>query len=179
MNLKEKYNKEVVPKLKEKFGYKNNLAVPKMFKATINIGLGSGLKDSNYIELVEKNLTKISGQKPVSVKARKSISGFKIREGMIVGMMVTLRKDRMYDFIDKLINISLPRVRDFRGISPKGVDQGGNLSIGIKEHTIFPEIKMDDVERIHGLQVVISTTANNKEEGLEMFKLLGFPFKKK
>lgn len=179
MTLKEKYNKEVLPKLKEKFGYKNNLSVPKMSKVTINVGLGAGIKDSSFTELVEKNLIQISGQKPVLVKARKSIAGFKIREGMVVGIMVTLRRDRMYDFVDKLINVSLPRVRDFRGISQKCVDQGGNLSVGIKEHIIFPEIKMDDVERIHGLQLVISTTARNREEGLEMFKLIGFPFKKK
>ena len=131
------------------------------------------------IELVEKNLTTITGQKPVPVKARKSISGFKIREGMIVGMMVTLRGDRMYSFVDKLINVSLPRVRDFRGISPKAVDQGGNLSIGIKEYIVFPEIHMDDVQQIHGLQVIISTTAKGKEEAFKLFDLMGFPFKKK
>lgn len=179
MILKEKYNKEIVPVLREKFGYKNNLAVPKIAKVTVNVGLGAGLKDSSYQELVEGTLVKITGQKPVSVKARKSIAGFKIREGMEVGVMVTLRGKRMYDFVDKLINISLPRIRDFRGISPKTVDQGGNLSIGIKEYIIFPEIKMDDVERIHGLQVVISSTAKNREEGLELFTLMGFPFKKK
>ena len=178
MTLKEKYKKEIVSNLKEKFGYKNIFSVPKITKVTINVGLGAA-KDSGYLELVEKNLTAIAGQKPVSVKAKKSIAGFKIREGMIVGMMMTLRGDRMYDFVDKLVNVSLPRVRDFRGISPKSVDEGGNLSIGIKEHIIFPEIHMDDVERIHGLQVVITTSAKSREEGFEMFKLMGFPFKKK
>ncbi len=178
MNLKETYKKEIISNLKEKFGYKNVLSVPKMTKVTINVGLGA-TKDSGYQELVEKNLMAITGQKPVPVKARKSIAGFKIREGMVVGMMITLREKRMYDFVDKLINVSLPRVRDFRGISPKSVDAGGNLSVGIKEHIIFPEIHMDDVERIHGLQVVISTTAKSKEEGLELFKLMGVSFKKK
>lgn len=179
MNLREKYNKKVIPELKEKFGYKNNFEVPKISKVTVNVGLGAGLKDSGYTELVQNNIAKITGQKTVAVKARKSIAGFKIREGMEVGVMVTLRGKRMYDFVDKLINISLPRVRDFRGISSKSVDQGGNLSVGIKEHIIFPEIRMDDVERLHGLQVVISSTASNREEGLELFTLLGFPFKKK
>jgi large subunit ribosomal protein L5 len=178
MILKEKYKKEIISNLKEKFGYKNIFSVPKMTKVTINVGLGA-VKDSGYQELVEKNLTAITGQKPVLVKAKKSIAGFKIREGMIVGMMMTLRGDRMYDFVDKLVNVSLPRVRDFRGILPKSVDEGGNLSIGIKEHIIFPEIHMDDVERIHGLQAVITTTAKSREEGFEMFKLMGFPFKKK
>ena len=178
MTLKEKYKKEIVPSLKEKFNYKNIFSIPKLSKVTVNIGLGVS-SDKVYQELVEKNLKAITGQKPVQVKARKSIAGFKIREGMVVGMMVTLRGERMYNFVDKLINVSLPRVRDFRGILPKSVDDGGNLSIGIKEHIIFPEIHMDDVERIHGLQVVISTTAKNKEEGFEIFKLMGVPFKKK
>jgi large subunit ribosomal protein L5 len=178
MTLKEKYKKEIISNLKEKFGYKNIFSVPKMTKVTINVGLGA-TNDAGYRELVEKNLTAIAGQKPVPVKAKKSIAGFKIREGMTVGMMMTLRGDRMYDFVDKLVNISLPRVRDFRGIPPKSVDEGGNLSIGIKEYIIFPEIHMDDVERIHGLQVVITTTAKSREEGFEMFKLMGFPFKKK
>jgi len=178
MTLKEKYKKEIISNLKEKFGYKNIFSVPKMTKVTINVGLGA-TNDAGYRELVEKNLTAIAGQKPVPVKAKKSIAGFKIREGMTVGMMMTLRGDRMYDFVDKLVNISLPRVRDFRGIPPKSVDEGGNLSIGIKEYIIFPEIHMDDVERIHGLQAVITTTAKSREEGFEMFKLMGFPFKKK
>lgn len=179
MNLKEKYNKEIVPKLKEKFGYKNNLAVPRLEKVVLNVGLGSNLKDKNYLELVENNLMRISGQKPIQTKARKSIAGFKIREGMIVGMSVVLRGKRMFDFISRLVDATLPRVRDFRGLFLKSIDKKGNFSLGIKEYTVFPEIKMDEVERLHGLQISVSTTAQNNKEGLELLKLLGFPFKNK
>ncbi len=179
MTFQEKYNKEVVPKLKEKFGYKNNFEIPRLQKAILNVGIGSSVRDASYLELVEKTLKTITGQKPVQNKARKSIAGFKIREGMVVGMSVTLRGKKMNDFVNKLINITLPRVRDFRGISLKSVDKNGNLNIGFKEYIVFPEIKIDDVERIHGLQAVIVTTAKTKEEGTELFKLLGVPFKKK
>ncbi|MBT4277792.1 50S ribosomal protein L5 [Candidatus Falkowbacteria bacterium] len=179
MTFKENYNKEIIPAIKKEFGYKNDLEAPKLEKVTINVGLGSDINDSNFVKLVEKTLTTIAGQKPIRNKARKSIAGFKIREGMTVGVSVTLRNKKMYDFVDKLINISLPRVRDFRGISLKSVDENGNLSIGIKEYIIFPEIHMDDVEKIHGLQMVITTTAKTKKEGTALFKLLGVPFKKK
>ncbi|MCK5459607.1 50S ribosomal protein L5 [Candidatus Parcubacteria bacterium] len=178
-HLKEKYNKEIVPKLKEKFGYKNSLAVPRLEKVVLNVGLGSGLKEKSYLELVENNLKRISGQKPIQTKARKSIAGFKIREGMVVGMSVVLRKKRMYDFISRLVNATLPRVRDFRGLSVKSIDKKGNFNLGTKEYTVFPEIKMDEVEKLHGLQVSVSATAKNREEGLELLKLLGFPFKDK
>ncbi|MFA7662472.1 MAG: 50S ribosomal protein L5 [Patescibacteria group bacterium] len=174
----EKYNKEIIPALKKTFGYKNVMAIPKLEKLVINVGLGSGLKDDKYVELVEKTLTGISGQKPVRTKARKAIAGFKIREGMEVGVKVSLRGDKMYDFIDKLVNVTFPRVRDFWGISEKLVDSKGNLSIGFKEHTVFPEIAPEEVDRPHGLQINIKTTAGNHKEGLELFKLLGFPFKK-
>jgi large subunit ribosomal protein L5 len=176
--LKQKYLKEIIPALKEKFGYKNILAVPKLLKVTLNVGISATKKDDKYQELINKTLTRISGQKPVFTKAKKAISSFKTREGQIVGAKVTLRKDRMYDFVDKLIGISLPRVRDFRGINSKSVDKGGNLTIGFKEHLVFGEINMDEVENIHGLEVVLTTNAKNKEEGLELFKLLGMPFQK-
>ena len=174
--IKEKYNKVVLPVLKEKFGYKNNLAIPRIEKVVINVGTGHGLKDAKFNDVVEYTLQRITGQKPVKTTAKKSISNFKIREGLVVGMMVTLRGKRRDDFIDKLINITLPRVRDFRGLSPKSVDPQGNLNIGFSEHIAFPEIKSDEVEKIHGLQVSVVTTAKTKEEGLELLKLLGFPF---
>jgi large subunit ribosomal protein L5 len=174
----EKYNKEIIPALKAEFGYKNLMSIPKIEKIVLNVGLGSGLKDDKYTELVEKTLASISGQKAVRTKARKAIAGFKIREGMEVGVKVTLRGDKMYDFIDKLVNITFPRVRDFWGISEKLVDSKGNMSIGFKEHTVFPEISPEEVDRSHGLQISIKTTAGNHKAGLELFRLFGFPFKK-
>lgn len=174
-----KYKEAAVPAMKEKFGYKNNLAVPKLTKVSINVGINARNTDSAYQDMVEKNITRISGQKPVRTKAKKAISSFKVREGMVVGVKVTLRGQRMYDFLDKLTNISLPRVRDFRGINPKNVNDKGNLSIGFKEYNVFPEIKMDEVEKSHGLEVTIDNTAKTREEGLELFQLLGFPFQKK
>ncbi len=176
--LKEKYNKIAVPALKAQFGYKNNLAVPRVEKVVVNVGTGQGLKDAKFNEVVEATLQRITGQRPVKIAAKKSISNFKIRKGLIVGMMVTLRGKRMDDFIDKLINVTLPRVRDFRGLSVKSIDPAGNLNIGFKENIAFPEIKSDEVEKIHGLQISVITTAKTKEEGLELLKLLGFPFQK-
>jgi large subunit ribosomal protein L5 len=178
MNLKEKYNKEIVPKLKEQFSYTNNLLVPRIEKVVINVGFGRHSKEKDFISNIEKTLIAISGQKPVYTKAKKSISSFKIREGMIIGAMVTLRGKRMYDFLDKLINVSFPRVRDFRGISEKSVDKQGNLSIGFKENTAFPEVRVEDINNIHGLEVIINSSAEIKAEGLELFRLAGFPFKK-
>lgn len=176
--ISEKYKKEVLPALKKEFGYKNDMAVPKIEKVVINVGTGHGLKDSKFNEAVEDTLRRITGQQPVKTIAKKSISNFKIREGLVVGMMTTLRGKKMDDFIDKLINITLPRVRDFRGLSPKSVDPKGNLNLGFKEHISFPEIKSDEIEKIHGLQVTFVTTAKNREEGLELLRLLGFPFTK-
>ena len=178
MRLKEKYKKEILPKLKEKFGYKNNMEAPKLVKVVINVGVGRNAKEKDFIENVASSLTRISGQKPILNKAKKAISAFKIRDGQIIGVSVALRKDRMYDFLEKLINITFPRVRDFRGISENHIDRNGNITIGFKEHFSFPEIKADEVEKIHGLEVSLATTAKTKEEGLELFKLLGFPFKK-
>lgn len=178
MKLSEKYKKEIVPKLTEKFGYKNKMAAPKLIKATVNVGVGRFSKEKAYIENVENTLKKITGQKPVLTEAKKSIASFKIRQGMIVGAKVTMRGRKMYDFIEKLIQITFPRSRDFRGISPKAIDGQGNITVGIKEHIAFPEVSVDEVDKIHGLEVCITTSAKTKEEGLELFKLMGMPFKK-
>ncbi|MGC9049193.1 MAG: 50S ribosomal protein L5 [Patescibacteria group bacterium] len=181
MNLRQKYQKEVIPLMKEKFGYKNNLAVPKIEKVVVNVGLSRAIteKDPKYIDSVKESLKKITGQKPIETLSRQSISGFKIRKGMVVGLMVTLRGNRLYDFLDKLINAALPRTRDFRGLSLNSVDKSGNLSIGVREHLIFPEIRAEDVQKTHGLEIIITTTAKNREKGLELLKLLGFPFREK
>jgi len=178
MKLKEKYQKEIAPKLKEEFNHSNSLSVPRLDKVTLNVGVGRFSKDKAHLEMVVQTLRNITGQNPIQTKARKSIASFKVREGSIVGVTVTLRGQKMYDFIEKLVNISLPRVRDFRGLSPKIIDKQGNGTIGIKESIAFPEIKADELEKIHGLEICISTTASNKEEGLALLKLLGFPFKK-
>ncbi len=175
--LQTKYNNDVVPALKEEFGYKNIMQVPKIEKVIINVGYGKHHKDKAFIETVENTLKLISGQQPLHNKAKKSISNFKIREGMEVGCSVTLRGERMYDFLYKLINITLPRVRDFRGLSSTAFDQQGNYTFGMKEHIAFPEVSADAAEKIHGLQVVVSTTANSREEGNALLKSLGFPFK--
>lgn len=174
--LKIKYQNDVVPALKKKFGYENALAVPKIIKVVVSVGLSQGLKDSKFLDIVEDTLKKITGQKPVKTLAKKSISNFKIRQGVPIGMVVTLRGGRMYDFLDKLIRVTFPRVRDFRGLSPKFLDREGNLSVGFREDICFPEIKSEEIEKIHGLQVTVRTTAENKEEGLELLKLVGFPF---
>lgn len=176
INLHNLYNREIVPKLKQEFGYKNNLAVPRLVKVVINVGLSQNSKDAKLQEVAIKTLTRITGQKPVTTKARKSISNFKIRQGMVVGAMVTLRGKRMYDFLGKLVNVALPRVRDFRGLTAKSVDAKGNLAIGFREHMVFPEIRSDELENIHGLEIAIVTTATSQKEGKRLFELLGFPF---
>lgn len=177
-SIKEKYNKKVIPEMKKKFGYKNNLAVPKIVKVVVATGIGS-MKDEEKKKNIESSLSAITGQKPKRNVAKQSIATFKLREGMVIGHSVTLRGNRMYDFLEKLINIAIPRVRDFRGLDPKAVDAQGNLTIGFKEHTAFPETASDDVRKAFGLGVTIATTAKNKEGALEMLKLLGMPFKKK
>jgi len=177
--LQTQYRKTVVPALMEAFGYKNTMQAPGVSKVTVNVGYGRHVKDKAFIENVERTLSAITGQKPVHNKATKSISNFKIREGMPIGASVTLRGPRMYDFLDKLVSVTFPRVRDFRGISPKGFDKQGNYSFGLKENIAFPEISSDAVESIHGLQIVITTTATKAEEGLALLKGLGFPFKDK
>ena len=178
MNLKEKYQRQIIPIMKEKFGYRNDLAVPKIQKVVINTGIGKYRQDQRALDEIEHDLTLITGQKPKKTQAKKAISAFKTRKGMVVGMAVTLRKQRMYDFLDRLIDLTLPRTRDFRGIDLKAIDQFGNLTIGIKEHIVFPEISHENIYIIFGLEVCIVTTAKTKEEGSELFRLLGFPLKK-
>ena len=176
MALKAFYTTDVAPKLQKDFGYTNVHAVPAVQQVTLNIGLGRGLKDAKFLETAERTMRRISGQQPVKTKARMSISTFKIRKDMVVGMKVTLRGKRMWDFLEKLIKVSLPRVRDFRGVSPTAFDEHGNYSLGFTEHIAFPEIRTDDVDVIHGLQVTIGTTAKTKKEALALLKYLGFPF---
>ena len=182
--LKERYNKEVIPKMMEKFGYKNKMAVPKIEKVVINTGFGKMISDKTSDEkkktmsAILNDLAAITGQKPVLTKARKSVSGFKIRRGMPVGAAVILRRKMMSDFLERLINITLPRSRDFQGIDKKSVDKSGNLTIALKEHISFSEILPEKAKNIFGLEITIVTTAGSKEKGLELLKLIGFPIKK-
>lgn len=175
--LQEKYKKEVIPAMKEKFGYKNDLAVPKINKTIVNIGIGSALKDEKAQATISKDLALITGQRSVPTLAKKAIAGFKTRKGMIVGLKTTLRGKRMFDFLSRLVNIALPRTRDFRGLSSKSIDEGGSLTIGIKEHIIFPEISQEDIKKIFGLEITVVSNAKKRQEALELFKLLGFPIK--
>ena len=174
--LKEKYINEVVPGLQEKFNYSNVMAIPKLDKVTINIGLGEAVANPKAVDAAMNDLMAITGQKPVVTKAKKSIATFKVRQGMPIGVKVTLRGERMYEFVDKLVSIALPRVRDFRGVNPNAFDGRGNYALGIKEQLIFPEIEYDKVDKVRGLEVVFSTTAKTDEEGRELLKLLGMPF---
>ena len=177
--LFEQYKKKIKPALQKELGLKNIMAVPKVDKVVINIGLGKAVQDKQWLEIANSILERITGQKPVNTKARKSISNFKIRAGMVVGSKVTLRGQRMYEFIDRLVNATIPRFRDFYGLDPKkGFDKQGNYTMGLKEHIVFPEIGMDDVEKVHGLELTIATTAKNKKEALALLVALGFPFKK-
>ena len=176
--LKEKYIKDVAPALFAKFGYTSSMQTPKIEKVVINIGVGDATQNSKLLEDSVKELTQIAGQKPVITKAKKSIATFKLREGMPIGTKVTLRGERMYEFLDKLFNISLPRVRDFRGVSKTAFDGRGNYTLGVKEQLIFPEINYDKVVKVRGMDIVIVTTAKNDEQGRELLKLLGMPFEK-
>ena len=175
--LKEQYKKEVVPALMKKFGYKSVMQVPELNKVVINIGLGDTRENPKALESAMKELTQITGQKPIITKAKKSIAAFKLREGAEIGCKVTLRSDKMYDFVYKLFNVALPRVRDFRGISADSFDGRGNFSMGIKEQLIFPEIEYDKVDKLRGMDIVFVTTAKSDEESRELLKLLGMPFK--
>jgi large subunit ribosomal protein L5 len=175
--LKIFYEKEVVPKLLETFKYGNMMQVPKLDKVVLNMGMGEAIHNIKLLDTAVDELMTISGQKPVITRAKKSIAAFKLRAGMPIGCMVTLRKNRMYDFVNKLVNIALPRVRDFRGVSGAALDGNGNYSLGIKEHIIFPEIDYDKIDRIKGMNITIVTTATNDEEGKELLKQLGMPFK--
>lgn len=176
--LKERYVKEIVPSLKEKYGYKSVMQVAKLDKIVINIGAGDASHNSKVLDASIHDLEVITGQKPVITKARKSIAGFKLREGQNVGCKVTLRGEQMYNFLDKLITVSLPRVRDFRGLSPKAFDGRGNYTIGIKEQLIFPEIEFDEVVKVRGMDIVLVTTAKTNEEAFDLLKELGIPFRK-
>jgi large subunit ribosomal protein L5 len=175
--FKDYYTETVVPQLKETFNYTNPMQIPKIDKITINMGLGEAIHNIKIIDSAVDELRQIAGQQPVVTRAKKSIAAFKLREGMPIGCMVTLRKNRMYDFLNKLINVALPRVRDFRGISGKAFDGAGNYSLGIKEQLIFPEIDYDKIDKIKGLNITIVTTARTNEEGKELLKLMGMPFK--
>lgn len=176
-DLKTKYEKEVVLAMKDRFGYRNVLACPKLKKVIINSGIGRISKEESIIDNIQKDLALITGQRPVKILAKKSIASFKIRKGMPSGIKVTLRGGKMYDFLDRLIHIALPRSRDFRGLSNKNIDASGNLNIGIKEHIIFPEVSSDDVKNIFSFEVSVVTTAKNREEAVELLRLLGFPLK--
>ena len=176
--LKDYYHNECVPALKEEFGYTNIMQVPKLEKIVLNMGLGEAVQNPKIIDGAVDELTRISGQKAVVTKAKKSIASFKLREGMPIGCRVTLRGDRMYSFLSKLINIALPRVRDFRGMSPKWFDGRGNYSLGVKEQIIFPEIDYDKIDKIKGLNITIVTSAPTNDEGRALLRLMGMPFKK-
>jgi len=176
--LVEKYRKEVVPSLIEKHSYKTPMLVPKIEKIVVNIGVGDAVANSKMLEAAMSDLEKITGQKPIETKAKKSIASFKVREGHKIGCKVTLRGENMYEFLDKLISISLPRVRDFRGVSPKSFDGRGNYTLGIKEQLIFPEINFDEVVKVRGMDIVIVTTAKTDEEAFDLLKELGVPFRK-
>ncbi len=175
--LKDKYKSDVVPAMIQKFGYKNAMQVPKLEKVIVNMGLGEAIQNSKIIDAAVNDIMTITGQKPVVTKSKKSIAAFKLREGMSVGAKVTLRGDRMYEFVDRLASVALPRVRDFRGISPKSFDGRGNYSMGVKEQLIFPEVDYDKIDKIRGMDIIFVTTAKTDEEGRELLKLMGMPFR--
>jgi large subunit ribosomal protein L5 len=177
MNLKERFRKEMVPVIQERLGLSNVNAVPKVTKVGINMGVGEAVNDKKHLESAVNDLRAITGQKPVVTKARKSVASFKIRDGWPLGCKVTLRGDRMYDFLERLVNIAIPRERDFRGLNPKSFDQQGNYSMGIKEQIIFPEINYDNIDKIRGMDVCINTSAKNKEDAKILLEVLEFPFK--
>jgi large subunit ribosomal protein L5 len=176
--LQSQYKERVAPQLKEKFKYENAHQIPKLEKIVLNMGLGEAIQNIKIIDSAVEELMLIAGQRPVVTRARKSIAAYKLRTGMPIGCMVTLRRDRMYDFFNKLVNVALPRVRDFRGISPKAFDGAGNYSLGIKEHIIFPEIDYDKIDKIKGMNITIVTSAESDSEGRELLTLMGMPFRK-
>ena len=176
-NFREFYEKEVKSALMRRFQYKNVMEVPKIVKITLNIGLGEALQNIKALDAASGDIKQITGQKPVITKAKKSIASFKLREGMSVGCMVTLRRERMYEFYRKLVTIVLPRVRDFKGVSPKSFDGRGNYTLGLKEQIIFPEIEYDKIDKVRGMNITITTTAKTDEEGHELLKLMGMPFR--
>jgi large subunit ribosomal protein L5 len=176
--LKEKYDSEIVPELKKQFGYTNPMEIPRLVKVTVNMGLGEAIQNPKLIESCAKELGQITGQRPVVNRAKKSISTFKLRQGMPVGVSVTLRRERMWEFLDRLMSLALPRVRDFRGVSPKGFDGAGNFTMGLKEQIVFPEINYDKVEKIKGMNITIVTTARTDDEARNLLVSLGMPFRK-
>jgi large subunit ribosomal protein L5 len=176
--MKDLYKQEVTPNLMKKFNYKSPMQVPRIEKVVVNVGAGDARENAKAIESIVRDIRVITGQKPVVTKARKSVANFKLREGMPIGVKVTLRQDRMYEFVDKLFNVALPRVRDFRGISPNSFDGRGNYTLGIKEQLIFPEIEYDKIEKVRGMDIIIVTTAQTDEEGRELLSQLGAPFSK-
>jgi len=175
--IKERYETEVVPKMMDAFGYKNKMQVPKLDKVVLNVGMGEAVSNIKLLDSVVKEIDLISGQKPVITRAKKSIAGFKLRQGVPIGCTVTLRQKRMYEFLDRLFHTALPRIRDFRGFSPKAFDGHGNYSMGVKEQLIFPEINYDEVSAIHGMDITLVTTASNDSEGLALLQGLRFPFR--
>ncbi|HMA85424.1 MAG TPA: 50S ribosomal protein L5 [Desulfosalsimonadaceae bacterium] len=177
MSIKEYYENEVVPKLTETFSYKNRFEIPKLEKIVLNMGLGEAIQNIKVLDSAKVELKEITGQAPVITRAKKSVAAFKVREGMPIGCMVTLRRQRMYDFFDKLVNFALPRVRDFRGVSGKAFDGQGNYTLGIKEQIIFPEVDYDKIDTSKGLNVTIVTSAKNNDEGKELLRLMGMPFR--
>ena len=174
--LKVKYNEEIAPALLKKFGYKSVMQIPKLDKVIVNVGCGEAKDNAKIIDNVIRDVATITGQKPIATKARKSVANFKLREGQVVGVKVTLRHDRMWGFLNRLLNVALPRVRDFRGISPDAFDGRGNYSLGLKEQIIFPEIDYDKIEKLRGMNIAICTTANTDEEARELLRLMGAPF---
>jgi len=175
--LKDKYKSDIIPAMMQKFGYKNIMQAPKLEKVIVNMGLGEAIQNSKIIDAAVNDIMIITGQKPVTTKAKKSIAAFKLRAGMTVGAKVTLRGERMFDFVDKLFNIALPRVRDFRGVSPKSFDGRGNFSMGVREQLMFPEVDYDKIDKIRGMDIIFVTTAKTDEEARELLRLMGMPFK--
>ncbi len=176
--LQEKYENELTGELQQKLGLKNPMEVPRITKITLNMGVGGAIADKKVLENARADMEKIAGQRPVTCKARKSVAAFKIRDGMPIGCKVTLRRERMYEFLDRLVNIAIPRIRDFRGLNPRGFDKQGNYSMGVQEQIIFPEINYDEVDAIRGMDITITTTARNANEGKALLEAFNFPFKR-
>ena len=174
--MKQRYDEEIVKAMTEKFGYKNRLEVPKIEKITLNMGVGEASQDRKKVQTAAEEMELIAGQKPVITKAKRSIAQFKLREGMAIGCKVTLRRDRMYEFLDRLVTIAMPRIRDFPGVNPKSFDGRGNYAMGLKEQIIFPEISYDQIEKVRGMDIIVTTTAKTDDEARELLRLFGFPF---
>ena len=174
--MKQRYADVVAKGMTEKFGYKNHMEVPKIEKITINMGVGEGTQDKKKVTIAAEEMALIAGQKPVIVKAKKSVAQFKLREGMAIGCKVTLRRERMYEFLDRLITVAMPRIRDFRGLNPKSFDGRGNYAMGLKEQIIFPEISYDQIDKVRGMDIIVTTSANTDDEARELLRLFGFPF---